>query len=307
MGRKASKIVKIGDIFHTWEVISKAEGYDYNCKCIECGTEKVISKYNLLRNTYAICKKCGVKSVLESNIETILRYWNKDLNDSCSTEDILENPSATYWFTCSKGHNFRKTIRDFTPECCPTCKKLKGSDSKASIKKLDGSTFAQCYPHLMEHWNFRKNKDRPGDVIIDVSKKKYWFNCAEGHEFTRTPNEIRKGLWCPYCSDNFYVERLKIITQTLAEATFDSVQYIETEGLLLIEDRKVVIAILNEQYDNPIRSNYSKPSDFVDTFYEFVKVKRRYQSLGYDFITLYATNNLEKDIDIMKNTVLNLL
>ena len=95
MGRKPSKTIKINDIFHTWQVISQAEGYNYNCKCIECGAEKVINKYTLLRNTYALCRKCGVKSILESNIDTILRHWNQNLNGSYTVEEILESPEKT--------------------------------------------------------------------------------------------------------------------------------------------------------------------------------------------------------------------
>lgn len=296
MARKPSKIVKIGELFHTWEVKSQAEGYNYNCKCIECGSEKVINKYNLLRNTYAICRKCGVKSILESNIDEILKYWNKDLNGSYTTQEILENPTATYWFTCSKGHNFRKTIRDFTPETCPTCKKLKKPEPKTSIKKLDGVTFAQCYPHLMEHWNYRRNKDKPTDILMDVSKRKYWFTCSEGHEFNRTPNDIRKGLWCPYCSDSLHIERLRIITQTFMEASFDNVYYSEDDEVIIAPENKIVVSI--QTFDNP--------SDSVDVLFKRAVIKKKYFNLGYTYLVFYATKNLEKDVDIMKNGVLRL-
>lgn len=295
MGRKPSKNLKIGDIFHTWEVISEAKNYNYNCKCIECGDEKVINKYALLNNTYALCKKCGVKSILESNIDTILRYWNKDLNGSYTIEEILENPSTIYWFTCSKGHNFRKTIRDFSPESCPTCKK-KGLIATSNIKKLKGDTFAKCYPHLLEYWNYRRNKSTPNEVKVDISKRKYWFTCKEGHEFSRTPNEIKKGLWCPFCADNFYVERLRIITQTLMEATFDGVYYAEDDGVIVSPENLIAIYIKPK----------NEASVDYDTLFHRKVLESKYTKLGYNYIVIESSENLENDIDIMKDIVLNL-
>lgn len=294
MGRKISKKIKINDIFHTWEVIKEETNYNYICKCIECGDEKLINKYALLNNTYALCKKCGVKSILESNIDTILRYWNKDLNDFYTVEEILQNPSTIYWFTCSKGHNFRKTIRDFTPESCPTCKK-KGLVATANIKKLNGDTFAKSYPHLLEYWNYRRNKGNPNDVKIDISKRKYWFTCQEGHEFCRTPKEIKKGFWCPYCADNFFTERLRIITLTFMQGTFDEVYYSEDDEVIVSPENLVAIFIKPKNETNV---------DY-DTLFNRKIIRDKYTKLGYDFIVIESSENLENDIDTMKNIVLN--
>lgn len=119
--------ISIGDTFHTWKVIKKDDKekycYNYICQCIGCGDKKIISKYKLLNNSYAICKKCGVKNVLEKNWDLIKKYWNSDLNPIVDIDEILKNPTNLYWFTCPNGHNFKKTIRDFSISKCPSCRK----------------------------------------------------------------------------------------------------------------------------------------------------------------------------------------
>lgn len=30
-------------------------------------------------------------------------------------------------------------------------------------------------------------------------KEKHWWGCEHGHQWKATPNNIRRGKWCPYC------------------------------------------------------------------------------------------------------------
>ena len=321
MARKSSKIIKIGSIFHTWEVVSEAEGYKYNCKCINCGSEKTISKYNLLNNSYALCKNCGVKSVLEANIDEIMKYWNKDLNDAVTIEELFNNPSATYWFTCSKGHNFRKTLRDFTPEACPTCKKNKSFIGGQPVSKLDGESFADCYPHVLEFWNFRKNKEKPTDVFPKTDKKKYWFTCSEGHEFERTPHEISKGRWCPYCDNHFTESRLATVCKQMFDAMYDNVltehQFpitVEINGVnrtlypdIIIEDIKLAIEIHGEQHRKFSKLYHGTEANFLDQLDRDNAKKLWLINNGYRYKAIEATNNFEKDIDKLKEYIVELV
>lgn len=286
--------------------MKKEEGnknYNYICKCIECGEEKSISKYNLLRNTYALCKKCGVKSVLEANISEILKYWNKDLNNITNMQEMYDNPSAIYWFTCSKGHNFRKTIRDFSPDQCPTCKKISEPSIK-TIKHSSGRTFAKCYPHLLEYWNYRKNKEKPTEAIIEGNKKRYWFSCSEGHSYQRSIKEVKEGKCCPFCSDNFAEDRMIIISKELMEAMYEDVSIAPEGNIILIEDIHVALAIYGEHHFKFNRSYHQKESNFTDQLMLDLRIKRNYTRLGYDFRVVEATKNLKNDIDNLKRTML---
>lgn len=306
MARKSTIAIEIGNIFHTWEVINKEEGnknYNYICKCISCGKEKSISKYNLVKNTYALCKECGIKSVLESNIDAILKYWNCDLNGSHTIEELISNPSATYWFTCSKGHNFRKTLRDFSPEHCPTCKK-KTIPATVPSRKFKGKSFAECSPHLLEYWNYRKNKEKPNEVYIDTSKKKYWFTCTEGHEFQLTIKEVLSGKWCVYCSDNFSENRMTIICNELMEAIFDNVSVASEGNIVLIEDLHLAIALYSEHHFRFSRSFYQKESQFTNQLMKDLQVKKKYNRLGYEFKIVEISKNFDENVDKFKKLLI---
>lgn len=322
MARKSCKVIKIGDLFHTWEVIQELKNYKYQCKCINCGSEKTILKYNLLNNSYALCKKCGVKSVLEANISEIMKYWNKDLNNVETPQELLENPSAVYWFTCSKGHNFRKTLKDFDPESCPTCKKQMSHFAGGQpLSKLESESFADCYPHVLEFWNFRKNKDKPKEVFPKTNKKKYWFTCSEGHEFQRTPFEISQGRWCPYCDNHFTESRLATVCKQMFDAMYDNVvtehQFpieVEINGSsrtlypdIIIEDIKLAIEIHGEQHRKFSKMHHGTEANFLDQLDRDKAKKLWLINHGYRYKIIEATNNFEKDIDNLKNFIVELV
>ena len=115
------KIVNIGDIFLSWRVIEliNPKKYRYKCKCTECGIEREFVKYNLLKGSYAPCKKCGHKKL--ANIPLIKKHWNCELNGA-----IFDNPenfslTQSYWFVCDNGHNFKSSIKDFRLDRCIAC------------------------------------------------------------------------------------------------------------------------------------------------------------------------------------------
>lgn len=118
---KKNRQLNIGDIFLSWEVIEliNPKKYRYRCRCTECGIEKEFIKYNLLKGSYAPCKKCGYKKI--KNISLIKDHWNSELNGA-----IFDNPqnfslTQSYWFICDKGHNFKSSIKDFNTSRCLGC------------------------------------------------------------------------------------------------------------------------------------------------------------------------------------------
>lgn len=118
---RIKKPFNIGDIFLSWKVIDlvNPKKYRYLCRCTECGQEKEFIKYNLLKGSYAPCKRCGHKKI--KNIPLIKKHWNSELN-----EVIFNNPehfslTQSYWFICDKGHNFKSSIKDFRLNRCLGC------------------------------------------------------------------------------------------------------------------------------------------------------------------------------------------
>lgn len=288
---KEKRVINIGQVFTTWKVLSIGKDYKCECECIKCGQKKVISKYMLLNNTYGLCKQCGLESVLEANIDVILQYWNNDLNEVYDVKEIIKNPTKTYWFTCANGHNFKKSLRDFTPESCPKCKRT--FDMKP-IPKLQGDTFSNCFPQLVPYWNYRKNKYTPSNVTSKDFSKKFWFMCAKGHEFSRTIKQIQKGSWCPFCNNTFNIRKLEILTLEHLKTLGHEAYYDNDEGIIRIPKTNTIIMIKPEK-------------DFdldYDTLLRMKKIRTKYKLPPYNFHIITSTNNLENDVDKMKFIVL---
>ncbi|MCI9070227.1 MAG: hypothetical protein HFJ13_12025 [Clostridium sp.] len=138
---KEKKQLNIGDMFLTWEVVElvNPKKYRYKCRCCECGREKEFIKYNLLKGSYAPCKKCGYKKI--KNTTSIKKHWNSELNGA-----IFDNPqnfslTQSYWFICNKGHNFKSSIKDFNTNKCLGCIKA----SPHATYKLQAKEFALQY------------------------------------------------------------------------------------------------------------------------------------------------------------------
>lgn len=57
-------------------------------------------------------------------------------------------------------------------------------------------------PHLLEEWDYEKNKDIDINKITHGSKKKIWWECIkEKHSWDASPNErTNNKTGCPYCS-----------------------------------------------------------------------------------------------------------
>ena len=113
--------LNIGDTFLTWKVekLVNPKKYRYLCRCTECGQEKEFIKYNLLKECYAPCKKCGYKKI--KNIPLIKKHWNSELNGTTFSNPEEFSLTQSYWFICEKGHNFKSNIKDFKLERCLGC------------------------------------------------------------------------------------------------------------------------------------------------------------------------------------------
>lgn len=280
-----NKEVRIGQRFHSWRVISidknKSGGY-YICRCVNCGLEKSIRKYSLIGNKYALCPKCGLESIVEANINTILKHWNIDLNGHADLELLKSNPRKSYWFICSNGHNYRKTIREFLDSECPSCKKQRQLSSLNSPEKK--FSFAGCYPHLLKFYS-PKNNDDPFKIHPYKSIKNYLFTCSRGHNFQISTSEISTGKWCPKCEKELYI--LKIASYF--KQRFSHLKPDINNGVINIVEHKIII---------DFRINASKrlvPIEIIS--------KKDDEFKHYRII---LTRNLQKDVDTIEKFMLEL-
>ena len=153
---RIKKILNIGDTFLTWEVkeLINPKKYRYKCVCTDCGQSKEFIKYNLLKGSYAPCKKCGHKKI--RNIPSIQKHWNSELNGTIFTSPEHFSLTQSYWFICNKGHNFKSNIKDFTPNKCLGCLEVPPNHpSKVQAKEYALQYFKvlgrviECEPFLL--------------------------------------------------------------------------------------------------------------------------------------------------------------
>ena len=76
---------------------------------------------------------------------------------------------------------------------CPYC---------SNKKILQGyNDLATTHPHLLNEWDFEKNKDLTPYTLSSGSSKKVWWMCEKGHSWEAHIHTRAKGIGCPVCSN----------------------------------------------------------------------------------------------------------
>lgn len=93
--------------------------------------------------------------------------------------------------------NIIRTRRD-GKDCCFRCKGIKGKETK-TLKPIKKSV--ADYSHLLNEWNFSKNK-KPPTAYSFGTRKKVWWICENRHEWEAiVANRTILNRGCPYCSN----------------------------------------------------------------------------------------------------------
>jgi hypothetical protein len=133
------------------------------------------------------CPDCGGTKKL-----TLEEMQNIALeNGGICLSDKYTNSKTKLKFKCKQGHKF-----DITPSkikqgrWCPICGRKKQAD------KLRGNI-----DEMHEIAKSRGGKCLSSEYKTNIDKLKW--KCKEGHIWDATPNKIKQGRWCPYCSTGF--------------------------------------------------------------------------------------------------------
>ena len=210
MLKKSKFNFNIGDMFSSWQVVECVEPkkYKYLCRC-SCGNERVFYKYNLLRNAYSTCKKCGNKQL--KNIRDIKTYWNYELNGCIftSTKDFsMEYP---YWFICDNGHNFKSTLKDFSLDKCLSCKcNIKSDKYRVEMLEYAYKFFSTIY----------NNVEKTSDVVY-VHGAKLVLSFIESDRFISYRNY--------YCSEEELLDHAMSLKKEELAATSKGYKFIQLE------------------------------------------------------------------------------
>lgn len=141
---------------------------------------------------YCSHRLCLPETCVAMTHPKLLREWNFERNE-IDPNKISAGSARKIWWICDKRHEWQAVLRTRTKQCCdcPYC---------CGKKPTHTTCLAATHPHLLDEWDFYKNKINPYEVKRGTVKNAWWI-CDKGHEWQcNIDNRALKGYNCPYCS-----------------------------------------------------------------------------------------------------------
>lgn len=138
------------------------------------------------------------KSDLFSISQIAKRMWSYEDNSGYDLLSISPSSAESVVWICEKGHHFKRSIYKFVRnQKCSKCKISKNAISR--------------FPHMINLWDFEKNKEMDVDITSSCSKKSaYWLckKCGYNWEAKISSRKVSKGQ-CPCCETRIVVSKGK--------------------------------------------------------------------------------------------------
>ena len=143
--------------------------------CPVCSNQKVISGINDLSTIHP----------------EIAAQWHPEKNGEIAPSSVSVGSAKSYWWRCSKGHEWKAALSSRRTNGCPVCGNRKVIAGENDLLTTN--------PEIAEQWHPEKNLDlQPSQVALGQTKS-IWWSCFEGHEWKATL-ETRSRSGCPRCA-----------------------------------------------------------------------------------------------------------
>lgn len=124
------------------------------------------------------------------------KYWSQE--NIKTAREITKVSGQKFLFDCTCGHEFKIQIANIkNGQWCSYC-------SNPPQKLCDNDDCDSCFNNSFASHKkskyFSDNDISPRN-LFKSSSKKILLNCKCGHRFESTPSKIKKGSWCPFCSN----------------------------------------------------------------------------------------------------------
>lgn len=138
---------------------------------------------------YCTGKKVGYGNDLLSQHPHVEKLWNFTKN-KINPNEVLSGSHTKYWFTCSKGHNYKTEARSIQRgHQCPIC---------TGHKTIKDTSIIKTHPHLVKEFS-KSNKIKLENVSSGSNLKLLW-ECKKGHQWEATAyHRAIENTDCPYC------------------------------------------------------------------------------------------------------------
>lgn len=128
--------------------------------------------------------------------------WDTERNGALTPRDVTPSSNKRVWWLCPMGHAYRATVKARTEHkaACPICS---GKQVLPGFNDLE-----TLHPEIAQEWHQTLNEGLTPDMVTAESKKKVWWQCAEGHVWQQNVYDRTVGDgWCPVCSGAVDPER----------------------------------------------------------------------------------------------------
>lgn len=174
--------------------------------CQTCGHSYYSSIYSRT-SLHTGCPICCNKQIVEgyNDLETthprIAKEWNFARNGALTPTEVAAGSNKKVWWKCEMQHEWEATISSRTSgRECPICAKKGRTAKRQNTILLKRGSLLSRYPTIAEQWHPTKNAETTPDTVTPGSKKKVWWICEKGHEWTASIYSRVSGRGCPYCN-----------------------------------------------------------------------------------------------------------
>lgn len=234
------------------------------------------------------CKMCFENSFASNPLK---QYIHEDCKIDLRT--IFKAGKVVLKFRCHLcTHVFDKPAKGINSKhWCPYCPKTsKILCRDMNCKMCMKNSFAFSAKAIF--WS-PKNKLKPRDVTISQPHKKYLFDCPRcENEFWKSPNDITKGGWCPFCKNKTEAKLFEELKKCVPSLEFqfyaDWCRNKETNFMLpfdfVIQGCKVIIELDGDQHFEEIKYWKNDPEkQFQRDLYKMAMANQH----GYTVIRVY--------------------
>jgi hypothetical protein len=170
----------LGKCGHEWtaDVGSRTRGNG----CPFCSNQQILAGFNDMATT---------------NPE-LAAEWHPTKNGDLTPANIAAGTNMRIWWLGKCGHEWETigSSRGVVGSGCPVCHNFQLLVGFNDLETLGGE--------ILNEWHPTKNKGISPANVIGPSGKKYWWVCANGHEWTASSGARLRGTGCPTCSAGGY-------------------------------------------------------------------------------------------------------
>ena len=162
---------------HEWQTAIYNRAGAEQSGCPYCAGQKVIPGFNDL-------------ATLRPDLAA---EWNSERNEGLRSLDVTASSGKKVWWICAEGHEWEATIANRGKgRGCPYC---------GNKRVLAGfNDLATTNADLAAEWHPTMNGELSPQDVMAGTRKKVWWLCAKGHEWSASVANRSNGCGCPVCS-----------------------------------------------------------------------------------------------------------